>query len=673
MQREQSSQNQRTLVRLLGLSVPGYLNITLASNQNNTGTATGTQGSVDPGGSTNLYPISDTDKTGVVDSTSTTQFVSDANSVLATSIAPKQLDRIVYDSSSDMTNMSLKEFLAKPVIVQSGKFTDADTFSSFNPIYNPSSSFLANAMLTNKFEGFLGFRATTVYRLVVNATRFQQGRYNMSYIASGGADTKALGFQQWYKDHAATLVQRTTLPHVELDLCCDTEAIIKIPYHSVVNFFPQGSLTGTVAFGDLGVLLLYPYEKLAAVTGALECSYTIYSYFEDIVLVNAALPQSGRLFTSKKKKSDTEVEQDSVGIGPISSSLIKVRDAANIFAKVPFLSSYASSVSWFSDIGASAAKVFGWSKPVSLAPSTRVTQNFLPYAANTDGPDMSFPLSYSYENSVGVGAGFAGTDVDEMDFGFLATIPVWNSTTTWATGVTAGTSIFITEVATSFDVYNTIVNTSTINHYTPLQFIASHFLYWRGSIVYKLKFVKTEFHSGRLSVTFNPMNAAYNFAPGITLQNSSYLHRQIIDIRETNEFTFVVPFVSDSPYRKNVANAEGLTGYFEILVLDPLVAPATVSSSIKLIVEMAAGPDIEFAVPQQNVYSYIAGITPQSGVIDQGSNVCSNLESAIGSSIIKPDGSVNALHCIGEKITSFRALLKLPQQNLFLTTPTITN
>ncbi len=680
-QREHSSQCQRTLVRLLSLSVLGYLNYTLASNQNNDASASVTQGSVEPAGSANLFPIVDSTGEGLTSATATTQFISDKNVVAASKIFPTQIDRLVYDSSSDQLSQDVKTFLAKPVVLQAGVFTNSDTFSSFNTGYAPYDLFSVSPQIYKpKIEGYLGFRATTVFRLVVNANRFQQGRYLLSYLHLGGVNAGSIVSGDVINDHMNTLVQRTTLPHVEIDLCCDTEATLKVPFNSAMNFFPFTLFNNTgLQVGAWGSYHISPYDPLTSASGNLSCSFTLYGWFEDVTLIGAAVPQSLRnVFISKKtRKSDTEIEQDSAGVGPISSALIKVRDASNILSNVPLLSSYASGVSWFADIGAATAKVFGWSKPINLESSNRMTQNYLPYAANTDGPDMSFPLSLSYTNSVGTANGFSGTDVDEMDFSFLQTIPVFMSKSTWAVGSVSGTTLIDVFVSPSENIFTTVANSVTFKHYSPLSFIASHFQYWRGSIVYKLKFVKTEFHSGRLVVAFLPAN--FNVAgPNLTIDNSVFTHRHIIDIREANEFTFAVPYIADSPYRfTTVSNIQAYIGAFKVFVLDPLVAPASVSQSITIIVEKAGGPDMEFAVPQPSLDNYFTGVVPQSGNIfgslNEASNVCSNADTTIGSSLIKSDGNLNSLHCIGEKINSFRALLKLPNYLVLASAPTIAN
>jgi hypothetical protein len=651
------------------LSEADSFNNSLATNNNTPGDTAAIVSGVAPSGAANLFPITDSTGMGDVDTSATTQFVSDSNIVSAAPINSSFLPKTFYDSSSDSLNQDIKMFLAKPVILWQGNLTTTDTFSTHVARLIPADTMFNSTIYRNKIEGFLGFRATTVIRIVINANRFQQGRYLLNIVPLGGAEGTANRTNKWVNDHLSTLVQRSTAPHVEIDLNCDTEATIRVPFNSALNFYPI-YFNQAVEPGSWFYVKLSPYVPLSAVTGDTTCGFCVYAHFEDIQLVSAAIPQSGIAFSKKSRKTPTEVEQDSVGMGPISSALIRVRNAADIFAKVPLLSSYANSVSWFSDIGASAAKAFGWRKPISLQVSQRVTQNYLPFTANTDGPDLSFPLSLSYENSVGLACGFSGTDVDEMDFSYIATIPAYNRVVTWSVGQAIGSQLININVTPAGPPNTTTVNTQVFAHLRPAQLIANHFTYWRGSMVYKLKFVKTEFHSGRLMVAFHPYPQSVASLGTVTLDNSAYLHRQIIDVRETNEFTFVVPFVSDQPYKSMTS----VTGAFVILIMEPLVAPATVTQSVSLILEIAAGPDIEFAFPTASNYSYYSGITPQSGSAFSstqiGSNVCSNLNSTIGSAIVTPDSDLNALNCIGEKITSLRSLLKLPDMLVPTISPT---
>jgi hypothetical protein len=147
-----------------------------------------------------------------------------------------------------------------------------------------------------------------------------------------------------------------------------------------------------------------------------------------------------------------------------------------------------------------------------------------------------------------------------------------------------------------------------------------------------------------------------------------FLHRQIIDIRECNEFTFIVPFISVTPYKQSTQ----ITGTLFVHILDPLVAPDTVSSSVGVILEHCMGADAEFAVPKKNNMQYVMGIAPQSGepFSNTETNVCANYRGNIGSSNVPSDECSNSLFCVGERISSLRTLMKLPNPVVQQVSPT---
>jgi hypothetical protein len=649
---EQPSQYQRTLVRFLGLSVPICLNFTLASNNILNGVGDGSQ-------IANIFPMDVVEGEGAVESSGTTKFVSDSNVVSATKTNVTRLDPSFLKSSTDMTSQDIKDFLAKPVILASGNFGVTDTFSTFPEFITPADILNISNMMFEKTKGYLGFRATTVLRLVINATRFQQGRYNLQFIPIGGAVvTSTNPARQRITGLNSTLTSRTQLPHVEIDLSCDTEATIVYPWNSAVNYYPLSANTNATSYGSVGLFKIYPYSALEAGSGDTTCGYTLWAHFEDVELIGAAVPQSGKMFYTKtKKKNETEVEQDSSGMGPVSSTLMRVSNAAKIFTAVPLLSSYASMTSWYAELLSGAASAFGWAKPVNLEHSTRVTQNYLPYSANVDGPDESFPLSFSYTNQVGKAEGFSGTDVDELDFTYICTIPAYYAKVTWTDAIGTGATIFSINVGPRGALNTRTVTARSILDLAPFQYVSYLFKQWRGSMVYKFKFVKTEFHSGRLAVSFSPFDP-HVLTPSVsTLADTVFLHRQIIDIRETNEFTFVVPYISSSPY----TDVTSFTGRFSVMVVDPLIAPSSVTGAIQLIIEQSMCSDAEFAIPARTTLTPVYGITPQSGEpFSSEENVCANYRGFIGSSVAAGDDSINSLFCVGEKISSFRTLIKMP-------------
>jgi hypothetical protein len=628
------------------MSNPRKLKLLLAETTNEMG--------ADPSSHSNNFAQSDQSAPGPV-MNSTTTFTADADAVTSSLSHPQRINSLLTTSSSLEMDQTIKDFLAKPVALQSGVLAASDTVSSFPFLLLPYGP-LFDTMYKSKVSGFLGFRATMVFRLVINANRFQQGRYMLAYVPSCGSDIFANTGNLRYLAHTNTLVQRTQLPRIELDLACDTEGTLRIPYTSVQNYYSLRATSLATGYGSWGKAQLFPYSPLVAPTGSTTCPYTIFMHFEDVELISATVPQSGRMMS---RKSQSEKEQSSKGIGPIQSSLVKISQASALFKPVPMISSYASGLSWLADIGAGAAGVFGWAKPRNLDVQKKTYRETMPGIYHTDVSDVGQSLSLSSRNAVDVMPGFSSTNVDEMDFSFIATTPAWYSTTDWTTAQAVGTELLSLEVTPAvYQQQRTLLGGVVVQDYTPVAFVADYFTQWRGSMVFTLKLVKTEFHSGRLAIAFFPSETALSAAP-VSLALSQYTHREIIDVREMNEITFKVPFVSASPYRACNGPSRA-TGLIKVYVLNSLAAPAAVSSTCKLLLEVAAGPDIEFAVPHLNTNAAVLAATPQSGQMmsKDTSDVCRIEDTTIGCSTTSDDQSLNAAACIGEKITSFRTLLK---------------
>ncbi len=306
---------------------------------------------------------------------------------------------------------------------------------------------------------------------------------------------------------------------------------------------------------------------------------------------------------------------------------------------------------------------FGWCKPTNLAPVTKVRRMIFPNLANVDGADVSHQLALSQENIVDVCEGFSGTNYDEMSFSYLASIQNYAGTFTFTTSNNAGDLLFTQNLCPSdSSLLKSITdNGKTLYGYGTLPFISSYFQYYRGSLCLRLKFVKTEFHSGRIAVCFFPQVGATAFPSAY--DDAAYINRLILDLRENNEVEIEVPYLSTMPYR----NINDPYGFIKIFVVDPLVVPASVSTTISCIVEVVGAKDLEFAVPATNNLQVYTTTATQAGSFDPEEYV-GMLK--LGES--SHDEVAAASSCIGEKIVSFRSLVKRPSifSYYVATTPT---
>jgi len=140
----------------------------------------------------------------------------------------------------------------------------------------------------------------------------------------------------------------------------------------------------------------------------------------------------------------------------------------------------------------------------------------------------------------------------------------------------------------------------------------------------------------------------------VSFSLSPYVHRAILDIRQGNEFTIAVPYAAVANWTP-VKDTQASAGSFALYVLDPLIAPSTVSTSVGAVVEVYGGDDLQFAQPGSFTLNPYVPANPQSGLWRP--DECSIQDEVIGGASIHVT-DVHDRMCIGEKITSLRSLLK---------------
>lgn len=587
-------------------------------------------------------------------SAETTNFTAEADTVSATQqqhiVLLKDLDTGIQTETG---STDIIAFLKIPYIIQSGVFNSNDTITQFTTIECPRDIFSGNTTWLNKLQGVYGLKFTMVFTIVINATRFQQGRYMLCWTPTCGHTGTNDNSARYYTMHNATISQVVQTPHVEFDLNCDTTATLRIPFASTMSHYPMMSTysaTGT-RYGELGFVRIVPYEKLNAIAGQQDASFTLWVHLEDVELGGRWYAQMGK----SKALDSTSDEQEDGNIGPIGRTFGQISKVANIVSQAPFLSTYAKPVAWAADLAAKASYVFGWSRPANLEPIMRMQNNSLAYWKTGDMPDNSLPISLFARNQVEVLPGFAGTDRDEMSIDYIKSIMSYIGTYDWLSTSVAGTQLMVLDMNPSFLRYGTVSMSgfALMNHST-ISWLATHFQYYRGGFIIKIKFVKTEFHSGRIMVIWQPGDDNYVAPLQPTLAQSMLVHREILDIRYSNEVTLTIPYISTTHYKN--CGPTGSMGTLQLRVLDQLRAPATVPSTVRMIVEVCGAPDLEFAFPCANRDYMVMPLTPQSA--DTSANPCSTENVVIGRALSHPRNDIFARVCIGEHVSSLRTLLK---------------
>jgi hypothetical protein len=580
----------------------------------------------------------------------TTHAVSDGGVVKAI-VEYTPINQELLDNAKTSAPSEIRNFLARPAILAQGTLSTTDVTNTIKWYAAVPSDFLQPTTLWgDKVKGHMAFRGDLHLTIQLNASRFQQGRYMLVFIPTAGA----VNVDWWVKTHTATLTETTQCPHVEFDLNCDTEATLVIPHMNVQGW----SLIKTgLGFSSVGQVRLMPYVPLAAPTGSTSCSYTIFGHYENVDFSLPIIPQSSRTRTYVKRRpqwNPAEAEQLSKGIGPLESIGLSISDIGRAAIGIPLISSVAGPVKWAGDLTAKLASAFGWARPRNLSPPIFVNRQILHKMSNIDVADHSTKLSLSDQNELEELPSFGGLDVDEMSLNYIASIPAFYKSIVWSSAIGNGVILDSFSISPRLFYKDTTQAGATLSHMTPLAYVSRFFAQWRGSVIVKFKIVKTEFHTGRLLLAFEPYENYWKAAIDAPLMNpTAYLHRQIVDVRYGSEFEITIPYQAFQQYRPTAGTNSSL-GNLRIYVLNSLVAPATVSSSVTILVEVSGGPDFEWAVPSGLNGVPTAQAVPQ---MNRGTATCNIVEGTIGGAK-DAEKNIASRTCVGERIVSFRQLLK---------------
>lgn len=611
----------------------------------------------------------------------------------------------IVDISTNYKDMTLREslshdvksFLRRPINIHSGMWDTTATAGTQLYTANFPETLIANSMYQEKLRGFVGLRATLVLQVQVNSQLFQQGNLMLQYIPYAqylGSDRVDIV--------NASLSGRSGCPRSDLNIAVGTEINMRIPFVSPNLFF--NLITGQGSFGSVYLVVYSPLFDEASGTGSIE--YTIWAHLED---VEVEYPTGAEIYTGNEPNRfnlsnrllqgvdhfDTDYGAEPAKIfaqimpeimamkesGMISSTFGTISDGLNTLSTLPVVGKFLEAPSWISSQISNIAQIFGFSKPTSQSHACETKLRGQARMANYNGADMSHKLALSANNELETREGLAGTSVDEMAISTVASIPNYWQRFTWRTADSTGDAIYSDLVTANRCLPDSV--TDGVFTTTHMGFLANVHTYWRGSIVYTFKFMKTKFHSGRLRIAFTPYHYGGTNKPIGGLLDISKCYQTVVDLRESTEVTFTVPYVSSRPwmfctrpnapwlsngtandfYLYNVA-----TGMIRVEVLNKLVAASNVHQSIDVIVEVSGGPDITFAGPTAPALSIwgngdlgldriVAQVMGENEVIQRNEAQLGNSPATISDQPIKVNWSPEAL-CIGEKIVSIRQLVK---------------
>lgn len=528
--------------------------------------------------------------TAMVETTTTsatTTFVNDKAEKMQR-IRDAMIDTSMSVDQTDDNSIGL--FMAKPVLIQSLNWTSSDGASAILGSYRVSDYLTGSSVppiWKNKISGYNLFRGTAVLKIIVNAQPFQAGRLLIHFLPQ---EREMSAYSSLYVSlHNYGRTGRSMQPCIEMDIA-DGVATLEVPYVSPVLWYRR------VNGFDWGTFYITVLSQLASATTT-TVSVKVYMYFKDF---ECAAPIYGPEMDAKLGALQVKERRKVKQAGVVSTFFDAVSKPFDLLRGVPVIGTTTGLVADATKKVSEVFALFGWSRPLDQRGAAVFKQHPQYQGFNFNGTNSVDMLAMDSLNQVQPMENFAGSGIDEMSFSYLKRIPAFFQEYIWTTSQNSGDSIVsytlypanLVRPATSTLGFKTY----TLGHGSPFVYLSRYFRYWRGSIVVTIKVVKTQFHAGRLQIAYTP---ATSTGVPTTLDQENYVYRDIIDVRESDTYSFTLPYMHSAPFLNTgwiAAEGEEVSmGTLSIRVLNPLLASSTVASSVGLLVYFSGGEDFQLA------------------------------------------------------------------------------
>jgi len=597
------------------------------------------QGYVAFGDSSNPSSTNDASPT---DSAPATADLTDAttveNVVTSSRLVPSGLDQAFKLEPA----MDLSDFFSRPLEIDRFSITlgAQPAGHRFGRYKMPKDFLETSGPMTGKAQGFLGFRGTCNMKVVVNANPFMQGWLLLAFVPSGGEP----GNLEAYRTRSLTAL--TQLPHVKMDIACDTEMELSVPYVSPLPFYNMLRKEG-----GHGSFLIYSYTASATGASAPVTSYdvTVYCSYTDVEVATPTIAWVASGATERTKGPTS----DEAGL-----SKLTLKKALDVF--VPNVSAIASTAKWAMNVASNTMSAFGYSNPNNTDVPNKMT-NLSDYGnLNSDMPSHSFPMGTMASNCVKLLDTSSLRASEEMTLEYISAIPSYFNAFEWLPSDPPNDTLATYNLLPAqFRVVQADFGVDTYD-YVPWSYLADNlFQYWKGTVVLDFRFAKTQYHSGRICIDYYP-GALVGDINAIT-DPWNYAIRTIADIRECNHLRVEFPFAPGRNYLDRTASA----GVVRVRVLNPIRAPETCAQAVVAYVE-ASLKDCEFSYVTGNVFrpamisTYEAPYSALDSFTYVAFGACDLASPEVNSPLsMQNDGLAPAEYCIGEKVTSILQVAKM--------------
>jgi len=488
-----------------------------------------------------------------------------------------------YIMTNTSENAELGRFLSRPVRIKTFSWTLGN---DIDQTFYPWQLFLSEASIQEKISSYSLLRGNLHIKVLVNASPFYYSAAIMSYqplviynpapISDGTADEELVPLSQ--RPNIMIYPQDNMAGEMVLPFLYEREWL---------------DITSNARVTDMGYIRLKSFDILRSANASAGATVTInvLAWMDDATLSG---PTIEGVLQSK----------DEYGDNPISKPASAIANAAGLLSGIPVIGPFMTATSMIAGKVAGVAKIFGYTNPPNIEPTTQFRLNNLPLLATTDISTSIEKLTLDCKNELTIDPKICGADIgDSMDFRSICSRESFLTIFDWQMTDVVDTQLFAIGITPAQLRIGTGAS-SRKRYLTPMAMVNQCFKLWRGTISIRLRVLSTQYHKGRLVITWDPRadNSAQTDYPRI------YTH--ILDIAEDKDICFSVPWMqtkafleTDTTINTNnykvetsaLTRGDSYNGILTARVYTDLTAPVQ-TAPINVLVYVA-GHDLIFSQP----------------------------------------------------------------------------
>jgi len=488
-----------------------------------------------------------------------------------------------YLMSNSSENAALGDFLSRPVRINSTAWSLGNSLDvSFYPWY----LYLNTPSIKEKIGSYSLIRGNLHLKVMVNASPFYYSAAILSY-------------QPMLIFNPAPIVDGGS-----------SEELVPLSQRPNIMIYPQDSLAG-----DMVLPFLYDREWLD-LTDAARVTDMGYCRLKSFDILRSANASAGATVTinvlawmDNVALSGPTIEgvlqsKDEYGDNPISKPASAIARATGALSQAPIIGPFMTATSLAAGKIAGAAKIFGFTNPPNISPVAQLRTNSLPIMGTTDISAPYEKLALDCKNELTIDPKVGGANIgDSMDFDSVCSRESFLTYFDWTTTNVVDDQLCAIGITPSLIRVGSGAHAKK-RYLTPMALVNQCFGMWRGTISIRIRILSTQYHKGRLIITWDPAKI------NSTQTDYSRIYTHILDIAEDKDICFKVPWMQTKAFLPTdlvldannfsnssavLNNSDNFNGILTVRVYTDLTAPVQ-TAPIRTLVYVS-GHEMIFSQP----------------------------------------------------------------------------